>query len=77
MKRLAKITLPMKIILFGIVIIVTACNTGTKTSAQNLSPDEAMALAKEAWLFGMPLVMFEKQIEYSTQGFYFGLNEVF
>jgi hypothetical protein len=66
MKKFSKITLHMKIFLFAFVVLVTACNTGTKTGAQNLSPDEAKALAKEAWLFGMPLVMFEKQIEYST-----------
>jgi hypothetical protein len=66
MKKLAKKTLGMKIILFVIVILVAACNTGTKTGAQNLSPDEAKALAKEAWLFGMPLVMFEIQFDYGS-----------
>lgn len=66
MKKLAKITLRMKIILFAIVILVTACNTGTKTGTQNLSPDEAKALAKEAWLFGLPVVMFEKQFDFGS-----------
>ncbi len=28
-----------------------------------LKPDEARALAQEAWVFGMPLVYIEKQID--------------
>jgi len=35
-------------------------------SAQALTPAQASDLARDAWLFGMPLVMFEKQIDYST-----------
>jgi len=35
-----------------------------KTS--NLTPDVARKLAKDAWVFGLPLVMFEKQVDYST-----------
>ena len=32
-----------------------------------LSPQEAQALAQEAWVFGMPLVYIEKQIDLVTQ----------
>lgn len=39
----------------------------TNASAQdNLSAAEATDLPRYAWLFGLPLVMFEKQIDYST-----------
>ena len=31
-----------------------------------LSPDDARQLAKEAWLFGLPLVLFEKQVDFLT-----------
>lgn len=31
-----------------------------------LSPDDARELAKEAWLFGLPLVLFEKQVDFLT-----------
>lgn len=43
---------------------------GVKPVAANpsskLSATKARELAKEAWLFGLPLVMFEKQFDYST-----------
>jgi len=39
---------------------LNACTQG------NLTPDVARDLAREAWHFGLPLVMFEKQIDYST-----------
>jgi len=35
-------------------------------SSGELTPDLARSLARDAWLFGLPLVMFEKQIDYST-----------
>src|SRR5215475_4916192 len=33
---------------------------------QKLTPDEARALARDAWVFGMPLVYIEKQIDALT-----------
>ncbi|WP_237067410.1 DUF1254 domain-containing protein [Microbulbifer guangxiensis] len=45
------------------VAMVLCTNVGAE---DELSAGEARALAKEAWLFGLPLVMFEKQIDYST-----------
>jgi len=48
-------------------MLILSCNSDTKTDTlSKLSADETKNLAKEAWLFGMPLVMFEKQIDYST-----------
>ena len=35
-------------------------------SAPGLKPDEARTLAQEAWVFGMPLVYIEKQIDTAT-----------
>ena len=32
----------------------------------DLTPDEARTLAREAWVFGMPLVYIEKQIDALT-----------
>jgi hypothetical protein len=43
--------------------IVLSSNAGAQ---DGLTPVEVRNLAKEAWLFGLPLVMFEKQIDYST-----------
>ena len=43
--------------------IVLSSNAGAQ---DDLTPDVARNLAKEAWVFGLPLVMFEKQIDYST-----------
>jgi hypothetical protein len=44
-------------------VIAPAAHAGTQAK---LTPGEARELAKEAWLFGLPLVMFEKQFDYST-----------
>jgi hypothetical protein len=67
MKNLVKITQRMKVLLIAIATLIGACNSGTKTGTlSNLTPDEAKNLAKEAWLFGMPLVMFEIQFDYGT-----------
>jgi hypothetical protein len=38
----------------------------TTAAPTALTPAEARDLAKEAWLFGLPLVMFEKQFDYGT-----------
>jgi hypothetical protein len=56
-----------QVLLILMMLVISACNTNKKEGTQiNLSPEQAKTLAKEAWLFGMPLVMFEKQIDYST-----------
>src|SRR5262245_66673897 len=34
--------------------------------AQKLTPDDARTLARDAWVFGMPLVYIEKQIDALT-----------
>jgi len=47
---------------FAMAIALSA-NAGAQG---DLTPDVARDLAGEAWLFGLPLVMFEKQIDYST-----------
>ena len=44
----------------AIVLSSSAC------TQDKLTPDVARDLATEAWLFGLPLVMFEKQVDYST-----------
>lgn len=65
-------------LLFGTLIapILTSCSDDKPSSTEGTSAAatapaalmaaEATELAKEAWLFGLPLVMFEKQIDYST-----------
>ncbi|HKJ20213.1 MAG TPA: DUF1254 domain-containing protein, partial [Woeseiaceae bacterium] len=45
------------------VAIAPYSNAGAQDT---LTPDVARNLATEAWLFGLPLVMFEKQVDYST-----------
>jgi len=60
-----------------VALLLAGCSDQTHTesdaeSAANagapdeLAPEIARNLAKDAWLFGLPLVMFEKQIDYST-----------
>ena len=44
----------------AIVLSSSAC------TQDKLTPDVARDLAREAWVFGLPLVMFEKQVDYST-----------
>jgi len=46
--------------IMAIVLSSSAC------AQDKLTPDVARDLAREAWVFGLPLVMFEKQIDYST-----------
>ncbi len=61
------INLRFQVLLIVMTLLISACNTNKKKDIQtNLTLEQAKILAKEAWLFGMPLVMFEKQIDYST-----------
>jgi len=49
------------------VFLAAACAPKSEVGIQaRLTPDEVRTLSEDAWLFGMPLVMFEKQIDYST-----------
>jgi len=51
-------------LLIVMAILISVCNTNNKKDKQtNLTPEQAKTLAKEAWLFGMPLVMFEIQFD--------------
>jgi len=61
MHRTRKPSLTMALI--GAMAIALCSNAGAQ---DGLTPDVATDLAREAWLFGLPLVMFEKQIDYST-----------
>jgi len=45
------------------VAIAPYSNAGAQDT---LTADAARDLSREAWVFGLPLVMFEKQIDYST-----------
>jgi hypothetical protein len=58
-------------------LALTACSDRTSTemaarstpnsaAQEALTPEVAANLATKAWLFGLPLVMFEKQVDYST-----------
>jgi len=53
----------LTIALIGAMAIALSSNVGAQ---DGLTRDVARDLAREAWLFGLPLVMFEKQIDYST-----------
>ena len=62
-------TIPvMRIIKRSLAVAYTmAIVLSSSAGAQDaLTPDVAKTLAEEAWLFGLPLVMFEKQVDYST-----------
>ena len=48
---------------FAMAIVLNS-NAGAQ---DDLTPDVARNLAKEAWVFGLPLVMFEKQIDYLSK----------
>jgi hypothetical protein len=62
-----KINLRFQILLIVMTLLISACNTNKKEDSQtNLTQEEVKTLAKEAWLFGMPLVMFEIQFDYSS-----------
>jgi hypothetical protein len=51
MKRLAKITVSIQVILFASVILISACNPTSKIDKEGeLTPDEAKSIAKEAFL---------------------------
>ena len=54
-------------VLIGVCLMILSIALSSNAGAQDkLTPDVARNLATEAWLFGLPLVMFEKQIDYST-----------
>jgi hypothetical protein len=53
----------LTVVLIAVLVMALSSCAG---SQEKLTPDVARDLAKEAWLFGLPLVMFEKQIDYST-----------
>jgi hypothetical protein len=50
----------------ALIIAVTIALSSNVGAQEELTPAVARNLAKEAWLFGLPLVMFEKQVDYST-----------
>jgi hypothetical protein len=41
-------------------------HTAAQTNAPTLSPDDARTLARDAWVFGVPLVYIDKQIDTLT-----------
>ena len=53
-------------VIMGSAIVAAELKPKVNSSTAPLSPAEAKSLAKEAWLFGLPLVMFEKQFDYGT-----------
>ncbi|HSR14132.1 MAG TPA: hypothetical protein VLL51_00160, partial [Gemmatimonadales bacterium] len=53
-------------VIMGSAIVAAEPTTTVNSSTAPLSPAEAKRLAKEAWLFGLPLVMFAKQFDYGT-----------
>jgi len=57
MKIFSKAKYGIQALLVVSALLATACNRGTKTGLQNLSPDEARSIAKEAYVFGFPMVM--------------------
>ena len=66
-KGMKKSNQRFQVLLIVMTLLISACNANKKKDTQtNLNPEQAKALAKEAWHFGLPLVMFEKQIDYST-----------
>ncbi|NDR57046.1 DUF1254 domain-containing protein [Aliiruegeria sabulilitoris] len=53
--------------LLAVVTVTNVVLPATRSLAETeLTPEEARALAKDAWLFGMPLVMFEIQADFLT-----------
>ena len=56
----------------ALATLTLSCAADPKSTAEagadaaSLTAAEARELAREAWLFGLPLVMFEKQVDYST-----------
>jgi len=54
-------------VLLAITALTAVVLPATRSLAETtLTPEEARTLSKEAWLFGMPLVMFEIQADYLT-----------
>lgn len=67
MKKLPNCIICIRTLLIATVLLITACNQGAQTGVNaKLTPDELKNLSKEAWLFGMPLVMFEIQFDYGS-----------
>jgi hypothetical protein len=56
MKKLEKINLRVAFMLFALAILFTACNSAENKQAK-LTPDEARSIAKEAYVYGFPMVM--------------------
>ncbi len=63
-----ELTMRTKTKLIAVVLLVAALimPMAAPCADDKLTAAEARDLAKEAWLFGLPLVMFEKQLDYST-----------
>jgi len=55
-------TLMATVLLLGVLLAPTAAIA----AEEPLTAAEARDFAAEAWVFGLPLVMFEKQVDYST-----------
>jgi hypothetical protein len=63
-----KVSLIFTAIFIGITSL-TGCKSGSSDTSGNdttITASEAKTLAKEAYLFGMPLVFIEKQVDYNT-----------
>ncbi|WP_136806764.1 DUF1254 domain-containing protein [Desulfosediminicola flagellatus] len=56
-------TFIMSIVVAFTMVIALDSNAGAQDT---IAPDVARNLATKAWVFGLPLVMFEKQVDYST-----------
>jgi len=54
------------LIAVALLVAMAIALSSNAASQDKLAPDVARFLATEAWLFGLPLVMFEKQVDYST-----------
>jgi hypothetical protein len=64
--KLLKAMLLLAAMVTSSVIMAAEPKTKVDVSKAPLTAAEARELAKQAWLFGLPLVMFEKQFDYST-----------
>jgi hypothetical protein len=67
MKKAAHIAVCLKTILFVFAIIMVACAPGTNADIQeNLTPDEAKSIAREAFLWGMhPVAIYHLRYNYA------------
>jgi hypothetical protein len=68
MKKLEKMNLRAAIMLFALAILFTACNTVENKQAK-LTPEEARSIAKEAYIYGFPMVMnYKTMYNYTLNG---------